>query len=149
MFRGINVVNVEIKGRFAMPTRYREQLEGEKKSTLVVTIDTEEHCLLLYPLKAWEEIENKLVKLPSFDQQARRIQRLLLGHATELEFDAQGRLLLPSELRDYAKIEKKIVLLGQGHKFELWSEEVWQARRTLWIEEGQGELPEDLRMISL
>lgn len=149
-FRGINVVNVEAKGRFAMPVRYREQLEQVTKSLLVVTIDTEEKCLLLYPLNAWEEIESKLARLPSFDPQARRVQRLLIGHATEVEFDAQGRLLLPPELREYAGIEKKIVLLGQGNKFELWSEEVWQERRTTWIgEQGQGGLPEDLRMISL
>jgi MraZ protein len=150
MFRGINVVNVEAKGRFAMPTRYREQLEEETSRQLVMTIDTEERCLLLYPMAAWETIENKLAKLPSFDPAARRVQRLLIGHATELDFDGQGRLLIPQELRDYAGIEKKIVLLGQSNKFELWSEEVWQARRTTWIEEqGKGNLPEDLRLISL
>ncbi|MES2205038.1 MAG: division/cell wall cluster transcriptional repressor MraZ [Pseudomonadota bacterium] len=147
MFRGINVLNIEAKGRFAMPTRYREQLDQE---TLIATIDTEEHCLLLYPIKAWEEIEAKLAKLPSFDPQARRVQRLLIGHATELEFDGQGRLLIPTELRDYAGIEKKIVLLGQSNKFEIWSEEVWQARRTTWIEEqGKSDMPEDLKNISL
>lgn len=147
MFRGINVLNIEAKGRFAMPTRYREQLD---KETLIATIDTEERCLLLYPVKAWEEIEAKLAKLPSFDPQARRVQRLLIGHATECEFDGQGRLLIPTELREYAGIEKKIVLLGQSNKFEIWSEEVWQARRTTWIEEqGKGHVPEDLRMMSL
>lgn len=147
MFRGINVLNVEAKGRFAMPARYREQLDQE---TLIATIDTEERCLLLYPIKAWEAIEAKLAKLPSFDPQARRVQRLLIGHATELEFDGQGRLLLPQELRDYAGIDKKIVLLGQSNKFEIWSDEVWQARRTTWIEEqGKGNVPEDLLSISL
>lgn len=152
MFRGINVLNIEAKGRFAMPTRYREQLEQEASKQLVVTIDTEEKCLLLYPLNAWEVIESKLIKLPSFDPAARRVQRLLIGHATELDFDGQGRLLLPPELRDYAGIEKKVVLLGQGNKFEIWSEEVWQARRILWIEEqgrDKGDLPEDLKQISL
>lgn len=150
MFRGINVLNIEAKGRFAMPSRYREQLEDETARQLVITIDTEEKCLLLYPLAAWEVIENKLIKLPSFDPAARRVQRLLIGHATELDFDGQGRLLVPPELRDYAGIEKKIVLLGQGNKFEIWSEEVWQARRTLWIEEqGNSDLPQDLKLISL
>lgn len=150
MFRGINILNIEAKGRFAMPARYREQLDQDDSKQLVVTIDTEERCLLLYPVKAWEEIEAKLAKLPSFDPQARRVQRLLIGHATELEFDAQGRLLLPPELRDYAGIEKKIVLLGQSNKFEIWSDEVWQARRTTWIEEqGKGNMPEDLKQISL
>ncbi len=150
MFRGINVVNVEAKGRFAMPVRYREQLDTEAKSQLVMTIDTEERCLLLYPLNAWEVIESKLTKLSSFDPATRRVQRLLIGHATEVECDAQGRLLVPQELRDYAGIEKKIVLLGQGNKFEVWSEEVWQARRATWIEDqGKGDMPEDLKSISL
>ena len=150
MFRGINIVNIEAKGRFAMPVRYREQLEEETSRQLVMTIDTEERCLLLYPLAAWETIESKLAKLPSFDPAARRVQRLLIGHATELDFDGQGRLLIPQELRDYAGIEKKIVLLGQSNKFELWSDEVWQARRTLWIEEqGKSDLSEDLKSISL
>lgn len=150
MFRGINVVNLEAKGRFAMPVRYREQLEEETSRQLVMTIDTEERCLLLYPMAAWETIESKLAKLPSFDPAARRVQRLLIGHATELEFDSQGRLLVPPELREYAGIEKKIVLLGQSNKFEIWSEDVWQVRRTTWIEEqGTGNVPEDLKNISL
>lgn len=150
MFRGINVLNIEAKGRFAMPTRYRDRLDQEKSKQLIATIDTEERCLLLYPIKAWEEIENKLAKLPSFDPQARRVQRLLIGHATELEFDGQGRLLIPTELREYAGIEKKIVLLGQSNKFEIWSDDVWQARRTTWIEEqGKGNVPEDLKQLSL
>lgn len=150
MFRGINILNIEAKGRFAMPACYREKLENETSRRVVVTIDTEEKCLLLYPLAAWEVIESKLIKLPSFDPAARRVQRLLIGHTTELDFDGQGRLLLPSELRDYAGIDKKIVLLGQGNKFELWSEGVWQVRRTLWIEEqGKGNVPEDLKLISL
>lgn len=150
MFRGINVVNVEAKGRFAMPVRYREQLETETKRPVVITIDTEERCLLLYPLKTWEEIENKLAALSSFDPATRRVQRLLIGHATECEFDGQGRLLVPPELREYAGIEKKIVLLGQSNKFEVWSDEVWHKRRTTWIEEqGKGDVPEDLKQISL
>lgn len=152
MFRGIHVITVEAKGRFALPVRYRESLEGESTASLILTIDTQEACLLLYPLSAWEEIEAKLVQLPSFDPRTRRIQRLLIGHAAELTLDAQGRLLLPAELREYAHIDKKITLLGQGNKFEVWSEEVWQTRRDCWIAEqtqAQGDLPHDLTMIAL
>lgn len=150
MFRGISVVNVEAKGRFAMPIRYREQLDGETQSQLVMTIDTEERCLLLYPLSSWEMIESKLAKLSSFDPATRRVQRLLIGHATECDFDSQGRLLISPELREYAGIEKKVVLLGQSNKFEIWSEDVWQLRRTTWIaDQGKGDVPEDLKSISL
>ena len=78
-----------------------------------MTIDTEERCLLLYPLKAWEEIESKLSQLPSFNPAARRIQRLLIGHATEAELDSHGRILLPTLLRDYAGLSKRAMLMGR------------------------------------
>lgn len=151
MFRGINAVNIDAKGRLAMPTRYRERLQQDAKGQLVVTIDTEEHCLLLYTLPAWEEIEAKLAKLPSFNAAARRIQRLLIGHATESEMDGQGRILVPPLLREYAGLEKKTILLGQGNKFELWDEESWQGHRVKWLAEEQeaGDLPSDLQDIAL
>ena len=153
MFRGINSVNVDPKGRLAMPTRYRERLQqnSNENAQIIATIDTEESCLLLYPLPDWELIETKLAKLPSFNPAARRIQRLLMGHATELEMDNQGRILVPPLLRDYAKLEKTAILLGQGSKFELWSEEAWNHRRKAWIDEGNGDagLPEELASLSL
>ena len=150
MFRGINALNVDVKGRFAMPTRYRDLLIGQAHGQLVLTIDTDEHCLLLYPLKVWEEIEKKVAALPSFNPQARRIQRLLIGHATEIEMDAQGRLLLPPLLRDYAKVGKRLVLIGQGSKFELWDDKAWNQRRDVWLtEEVSGELSTDLQSLSL
>ncbi|QBR83920.1 division/cell wall cluster transcriptional repressor MraZ [Legionella israelensis] len=152
MFRGINAITIDTKGRLAMPTRYRDALgEGERKS-LVITIDTEETCLLLYPASQWQLIEDKLQKLPSFNATARRIQRLLIGHATDVELDANGRVLVPPVLREYAKLEKKVVMIGQGNKFEVWDEQLWQSRREQWLaEEASKEegLPEELRDISL
>lgn len=135
-----------------MPTRYREQLQSDANRQLIATIDTEEACLLLYQLPDWEVIESKLAKLPSFNQAARRIQRLLIGHATELEMDGQGRILIPPMLREYAGLEKKAILLGQGNKFELWSDASWQERRGQWIKEeasGEGSLPDELQSLSL
>jgi MraZ protein len=151
VFRGINAVNMDGKGRLAMPTRYRDRLQQDASGQIVVTIDTEEHCLLLYPLPAWEMIEAKLAKLPSFNAQARRIQRLLVGHATELEMDAQGRILVPPLLREYAGLDKKVILLGQSNKFELWSEAAWEERRSDWLSEEQTEddLPDELQNIAL
>lgn len=150
MFRGINVINVETKGRFAIPIRYRDQLDLEKKNQLIMTIDTEEPCLLLYPLVEWEIIEAKLSQLPSFDPLSRRVQRLLIGHATECELDTQGRLLISPELREYAGIDKKLVLLGQSNKFEIWSEDIWHRRRSSWIEAKQAHsISDDLKSISL
>lgn len=152
MFRGINSVNIDAKGRLAVPTRYREALINESDGQLVVTIDTEVSCLLLYPLTEWEKIEAKLQALPSFNHSARRIQRLLIGHATELDMDANGRILVPGLLRDYAELDKKVVLIGQGRKFELWDESQWNAGRDRWLAEeasGVEDLPDSLKNISL
>lgn len=151
MFRGINAINLDSKGRCAMPSRYRDALTTQCKGHVVLTIDTEERCLLLYPLPIWEGIETKIAALPSFNVQARRIQRLLMGHATELELDGQGRLVLPPLLRDYAHIDKKLILLGQGNKFELWDESEWQHRRDHWLNEHDTniDLPGGLQDLSL
>lgn len=151
MFRGINGVNIDAKGRMVMPTRYRDRLQHNDRSCVVMTIDTEEKCLLLYPLAAWEDIENKLASLPSFNPAARRIQRLLIGHATEGDIDNNGRLLLPPLLREYASLDKSAVLVGQGKKFELWDEAHWQSRRNQWIEAESHEsvLPDEMKSLSL
>jgi len=151
VFRGVNGINIDVKGRIVMPTRYREQLQ-ESRGSVVLTIDTEEKCLLLYPLTAWELIESKLAELPSFNPQARRIQRLLIGHATEVELDSHGRILLPPLLREYAGLSKHAMLVGQGKKFEIWDEAHWQARRDEWLKDDTGSetsLPEEVKKLSL
>src|SRR3990167_10980933 len=117
MFRGINAVAVDDKGRIAIPARYRDLISNEAGGVLVVTIDTEERCLLLYPYPQWEQIEQKLEDLPSFHPATRRIQRLLIGHATEVEVDRSGRILIPTLLREYAGLGQTVMLVGQGKKF--------------------------------
>ena len=154
MFRGASSINIDAKGRMAMPVRFRDlfNVDSEAASAqLVVTIDTEESCLLIYPLAEWNLIQQKLEQLPSFNPAARRIQRLLIGHATDLELDANGRILLPSLLREYAQLEKKVILLGQGKKIELWSESLWNARRETYLQVNSDtqELPELLHQLSL
>lgn len=151
MFRGVNGINIDVKGRIVVPTRYRERLQ-ESRSCIVLTIDTEEKCLLLYPLIAWEEIESKLAQLPSFNPAARRIQRLLIGHATEVELDNHGRILLPPLLREYAGLSKHAMLVGQGKKFELWDDAHWQERRSQWLSEelnSDSVLPDEVKKLSL
>lgn len=155
MFRGAATINIDVKGRMAMPIRFRDLFIGEVglgiNPQLVVTIDTEEPCLLIYPLLEWDLIQKKLEQLPSFNPTARRIQRLLIGHATDLELDANGRILLPALLRDYAQVDKKVILLGQGKKIELWSEPLWNARRETYLQANSNteELPELLHQLSL
>lgn len=152
MFRGVNGINIDAKGRIVMPTRYRDRLQDTSHGRIVLTIDTEERCLLLYPLTAWEEIESKLAALPSFNSAARRIQRLLIGHATETELDSHGRILLAPLLREYAGLNKRIMLVGQGKKFEIWDEDHWQQRRGEWLTEESSDdssLPEEVKSLSL
>lgn len=133
MFRGINRINLDAKGRLAIPTRYRERLQEYCASELVVTVDPD-RCLLIYPLPDWNEIEQRLMKLPTFDESARILQRLLVGHATEVEMDGQGRVLLPTLLREFARLEKQTVMIGQGARFELWDEVRWTAKQEAWLE---------------
>ncbi len=134
-----------------MPARYRERLLESCGGRLVVTVDRD-HCLLVYPLPEWEIIESKLIKLPSLNKQARLLQRLLIGHATDLEMDAQGRILLPTILREFAGLTKKAVLIGQGKKLEIWDEDVWNESQEEWVAAVQaddGELPAALEDLSL
>ncbi|MBT8146810.1 MAG: division/cell wall cluster transcriptional repressor MraZ [Gammaproteobacteria bacterium] len=151
MFRGVNTINLDAKGRMAMPARYRDQLQSQCDGHLVATIDTSARCLLLYPLHEWEEIQRKIEALPSFNPTSRRVQRLLIGHATDLELDNSGRILLPQTLRDYAGLQKHIALIGQGKKLELWDLESWTSQREQWLSEAEtdGEIPEDLQSLSL
>jgi MraZ protein len=135
----------------AIPTRYRERLHERCDGQIVVTVDRD-HCLLIYPLPEWEEIERKLVRLPSLNKQARRLQRLLIGHATECQLDGSGRVLLPPPLREFANLERNAVLIGQGNKFELWDEKLWNERREAWLAEDEGDeldLPAEFESLSL
>ena len=151
MFRGVNQLNLDAKGRLAIPTRYRERLRESCGSELVITVDPD-RCLLIYPLPQWHEIERKLMKLPTFDKTSRQLQRLLVGHATEVDMDGQGRILLPPPLRLFAGLEKHVVMIGQGSKFELWDETHWTKQRDEWLDTvdlGQLELPSDLENLSI
>ncbi|HEX7034773.1 MAG TPA: division/cell wall cluster transcriptional repressor MraZ [Pseudomonadales bacterium] len=133
MFRGINSVSLDAKGRMALPARLRDTFASVSGGQLVVTIDTSERCLLLYPLPLWEEVQRKLENLPNVNPRSRMLQRLLIGHATDLEPDSSGRVLLPQKLRDYAELDKKLVLVGQGNKVEIWSEPRWEAQMAQWL----------------
>jgi MraZ protein len=152
LFRGVNNLTLDAKGRVAMPAKYREPLAAQCQGQLVITIDPEDRCLWLYPLAVWEDIERNLDNLPSLDSASRRIQRLLIGHATECDLDGQGRVLLPPPLREFAKLDKQIVLIGQGKKFELWDAASWAAQRERWLTEDMAdyrELSDDMKKLSL
>ena len=152
MYRGINAINLDDKGRIALPARYRDYFSASADEQVVVTIDTEENCLLMYHLPDWEEIEAKIEALPSFNPAARRVQRLLIGHAAEINIDSNGRVLLPQLLREYAKLEKQVKLVGQGKKLEIWSAALWEERRSAWLAMdavSKDSLPIELQTLSL
>jgi len=133
VFLGVNTLNLDAKGRMAIPAKHRDALADAR---VVVTVNPQEHCLWLYPENEWREIARKLSRLPTMDRQNRLLQRLLLGHASELDLDAQGRILLSPELREYAALGKKVSLVGQGHKFEIWDEQAWAGSREEWLSEA-------------
>ena len=151
MFRGATKITLDAKGRLAIPARYRERLNSRCEGQLICTVD-QDYCLLLYPLPDWEDIERKLMRLPSFNRKARRLQRLMVGYASELEVDGHGRVLIPRELREFAGLDRQAILIGQGSTFELWDEARWNERRDEWLaedgEDGLG-LPADLEALSL
>src|ERR1017187_3786921 len=150
MFRGAAKVTLDDKGRMVIPNRYREQIAERAQGQLVVTVDRDQ-CLLLYPLPDWEQIERKLMSLPSLHAQARRLQRLMVGHATDLTLDGHGRLLLPQELREFAGLDRRAMLIGQGSRCELWDETRWLERRDAWLknEAATTDLPAQLDSLSL
>ena len=151
MFRGVSHISMDAKGRLALPAKHRERLLAECGGQLVATIDTQSPCLLIYPLPTWETLEQEIQDLPAMKPAVRRFQRLLIGYASDLEFDASGRVVLPQSLREYASLEKKLVLVGQGKKMELWDEAAWCAERDKLQEESmEGDaVPEELMTLSL
>ncbi|SDB17917.1 MraZ protein [Pseudidiomarina indica] len=125
MFRGATAVSLDEKGRLAIPAKYRKSLLLDCDGQMVCTIDIKQPCLLLYPLPQWQIIEQKLTTLSSMNPAERRLQRLLLGHAEDCQMDKSGRILIAPTLRQHADLSKKIMMIGQLNKFELWSETAW------------------------
>ena len=149
MFRGVNSMNLDAKGRFVMPNRYRDLLQQSSAGSVVVTVSPQERCLWLYPLTGWDDVERKVVALPSFDARSQRLKRMLIGHATDVDLDGTGRVLLSGPLREFAGLGKKIVVIGQGNKFEIWAEEAWSANRDVWMEDDFEDLPASAEISSL
>ena len=134
----------------AMPAKYRDALMASCDGNLIVTVD-QDPCLLIYPLPEWEILEAKLIKLPTFDERTRPLQRLLVGFATEASFDSQGRILIPTPLRKHASLDKKVALVGQGHRFELWDEQTWEQSCSNWLAQQKegGALPDALADLAI
>ena len=140
VFRGINPVNLDAKGRLALPAKYRDRVSDRCDGHMVLTVHPFDRCLLLYPLADWEVIESQVNALPnSTSRQARRLQHLMVGYATELDLDSANRLLLPAMHREHAELDKRLILVGQGQKFEVWSDARWSTMTEAYLDEPVGD----------
>ena len=146
-FRGVAQLVLDAKGRLAIPSKHRDAL-ANGSGNLVITADPS-RCLLLYPRAAWEPIQAQLMSFSSFDEKIRALQRLVVGYADDVEIDAAGRILVPPALREYAGLDKRVVLVGQGRKFEIWNESAWQAQTAQAIAFPGNGLPPELAGFSL
>ena len=152
MFRGINTVSIDNKGRLAIPSRYRDKLMAIASGNLVQTLNPLDRSIWIYPLSEWERVETKLVSLSDFDKQSRRTKQMMRGYASDCQMDAQGRILLPLELRKYAEMNKQAVIMGQGNKFEVWDQKSWELNRDQWLDtfvDDQSTSSEALKPLSL
>lgn len=151
LFRGVTQLALDAKGRLAIPGKHRDALAGpadNAERTLIVTADPS-RCLLVYPRATWEPIQARLMALSSFNEQIRGLQRLLVGHADEVDMDGAGRILVPPALRQYASLDHHVVLVGQGNKFELWDDATWEEQTARAITFPAGGLPPELDGFSL
>ena len=148
MFQGATQVNLDAKGRMAIPTRARDPLTLGGSVKLVLTAHPD-GCLLLYPYPPWEPIRQKVMAFPSLDRQASLWKRLLVGFAEEVEPDAAGRLLLSPELRDFAHITRAVMFVGQGSHFEIWDLESWNQQLETLRTGGNPSLPPGMENFSL
>ena len=152
---GFTTISIDAKGRLAIPAKYRDQLLAQNEVNIVVTRDPQYPALKIYPGSVWTSISNELQSLQGLDPIVRNLQWTILGNASVSSFDPTSRMLilLPSELREYAEINKaeKVSFIGMGNKFEIWNYKNWEMRQTggaLSAEILEVVLPESLKTIS-
>lgn len=130
MFFGETAINLDAKGRLAVPMRYRDDLKEQCGNRLVLTYSAfDSGVLWLYLEKEWQRVRDEVMDLPSLNPSHRALQRRLVGSATAVEPDGSGRILLPSSLREFTGLEKRVVLLGMGSRFEIWNENTLNQKR--------------------
>ena len=133
-----------------MPTKHRDVLLASDAGQLIVTLHEQSQCLRIYPFAYWLEIEKDIQDLPTInDPIATAIKRRVLGNASEVEIDGSGRVLIPAKLREYARLEKNLVLVGQGARFELWNEELWDKQMEIPTDMGNSIPSEMVKMLKL
>lgn len=147
MFQGAVALNVDAKGRMAIPARHRDALVPDG-APLVVTAHPH-RCLLVYPEHAWEPIRSQIAAMPGLDPRTATLKRLLVGFAQSDELDSAGRALIAPSLRQWAGLEKQVWLVGVGTHFELWSDAGWQAQQEAMQAIGDDDLPPGFESLAL
>ena len=148
MFRGQFVHSVDAKGRVSLPARFRDVLVSGGDARFVLTPALFDPCLHLYPMRAWEEFEQKMLELPTLERNAVRFRRMYVSAAVECELDGSGRVLVPPHLRERASLEKEVLWAGMGRILELWSKAEWDRALTLTSEE-QAEFRQAMEQIKI
>jgi MraZ protein len=124
MFRGSSFHTIDAKGRIIVPTRFRDGIKaGDSGAVMVSRMD---NCLVSYALDEWRKIESRILSLAEKSDSMRRFRRVFIGGAFECPGDRQGRILIPPSLRQYAQLEKEIVMVGVLDHFEIWSRKSWE-----------------------
>ena len=131
-----------------VPAGHREVLLVQAEGRLVVTAHPH-RCLLLYPRPQWESIRERIMSYSSLERQTSMLQRLLVGHAKDVEIDASGRLLIAPELRRFAALDKQVMLVGQGGHFEIWAMDAWEKQVEQITSLGDSLLPPGMENFSL
>ena len=130
MFFGETAINLDAKGRLAIPMRYRDSIQEQSGGALVLTYSAfDSGALYLYPEQEWQRVRDDVTKLSTFDRGHRSLQRKLVGSASAVEPDGNGRIQIPQTLRQVAGLEKRVVLLGMGSRFEIWNETILNQKR--------------------
>jgi MraZ protein len=130
VYFGETAINLDAKGRLAIPIRYRDAIQEQCGSRLVLTYSAfDSGALWLYPEPGWERVRDEVTGLSTFNPGHRSLQRRLVGSATALEPDGAGRIQLPLTLRQVAGLEKRVVLMGMGSRFEIWNEAILNQQR--------------------
>ncbi|MCF8067314.1 MAG: division/cell wall cluster transcriptional repressor MraZ [Desulfobacterales bacterium] len=137
MFRGSSYHTIDLKGRIIIPARFRDVIKAGSNGSIMVT--RMDKCLFAYTMEEWAKIEAKVLSLAEKSDHMRRFRRVFIGGAFDCSCDKQGRILIPPSLRQYAGLEKEIVLAGVLSHFEIWSREDWDKENAFMEEDMEKE----------
>ena len=137
MFRGSSFHTIDPKGRIIVPKRFRETIQSDGNSDLMIS--RMDSGLVAYTLSDWEKIETKILSLAEKSDSMRRFRRVFIGGAFQCSCDKQDRILVPPTLRDYAGLDREIVIVGVLDHFEIWSRQNWDKENSFMEKDMQKE----------